>query len=107
MGRFVIVSVCVLILVFSAKSQEYNDNGVEGDYIDRNERQVATYAYEPPSKTCARAAFGNSHCGGFSSGNNGGCDTYCSQKGYPLSWCRSTFCLCHRGQDLGAECEQV
>ncbi|CAL8092038.1 unnamed protein product [Orchesella dallaii] len=104
MIRLTFLTIFAVILVSSQTSwaQQFED-----DYGDRDARQATAYAFEPPSKTCARAAFGNSYCGGFSGGNNGGCDTYCSQKGYPLSWCRKTFCLCHRGHDLGAECERV
>ncbi|ODM89804.1 hypothetical protein Ocin01_16878 [Orchesella cincta] len=106
MNSFVLLTLFAAILVSSQTwAQEYNE--YDGDYEARDSRQASAYAYEPPSKTCARAAFGNTHCGDFSGGNNGGCDTYCSQKGYPLSWCRKTYCLCHRGRDLGAECERV
>lgn len=86
---------------------EIDDDVDEGNAYLRETRslnKISPYAYIPPSRSCARASFGRSYCGGFSAGNKGGCDTYCENIGYGQSYCFPTYCLCHRGVDFGKEC---
>lgn len=85
--------------------ESYNDIDTDADNRDSRQLGAKPYAYMPPSKSCARVSYGRSNCGGLSPGDGGGCDTYCIQQGYPFSFCRNNYCLCHRGEDLGRECE--
>ncbi|CAL8092369.1 unnamed protein product [Orchesella dallaii] len=119
MNRFVFLAIFTTIMITTVRCQydnveESEDREVrqaynvpEDDFEEsdgRLGRQAVPYAaLEPNSKGCARARYKNEYCGGY--GVHNWCDTICTTRGYPYSWCRPTYCVCHHGEDEGSYCQ--
>jgi len=122
MKRFVFLAIFATITIATVNCQYYEndetedrearqaynvpeDDGDENEYAERAARRggVPYAALEPNSKGCARARYKEAYCGGY--GVNNWCDTLCTTRGYPYSWCRPTYCVCHHGEDEGSYCK--